>query len=142
MTSRDLRCPEVIPKWRHLTGSHQEVAVEGQKLLYTVYFTSYKAVTRMGGSHLTGNDEAWLQVTVSDPEKTSLDRKSPGSCLEGKKLAYTVHFTSYKAVTCRRRQSRWREWHHVTSGDQRWPGSDVIRRKSPPSGCRRPKPPV
>jgi len=32
MTSRDFRWPEVTLKWRHLTGSHLEVAVEGQKL--------------------------------------------------------------------------------------------------------------
>jgi len=32
MTSRDLRWPEETLKWRHLTGSPLEVAVEGQKL--------------------------------------------------------------------------------------------------------------
>jgi len=44
-------------------------------------------------------------VTGSDPEVTSLDRKSPEVAVEGLKLAYTVHFASYKAVA-RRRQSR------------------------------------
>jgi len=72
MTSRDLRWPEVTRKWRHLTGSLVEVAVEGRK------------------------------------------------------LAYTVHFTSYKAVAHGRRQSRDKKWRHVTSGDWKWPGSDVI----------------
>jgi len=72
MTSRELRWPEVTCKWRHLVGSHLEVAVEG-----------------------------W-------------------------KVVYTVDFASYKAVALRRRQSRDRKWRHVTSGDRKWPGSDVI----------------
>jgi len=72
-TSRDLRWPEVTWKWRHLIGSHLEVA------------------------------------------------------LEDRKLAYTVCLTSYKAIAYRRRQSRDRKWRHVTSGDTKWPGSDVIR---------------
>jgi len=45
-TSRDLRWREVARKWRHLTGSYLEVAVEGQKMVYTVRFTSYKTVAR------------------------------------------------------------------------------------------------
>jgi len=45
-------------------------------------------------------------VTESDSEVTSFDGKSPGSAVEGQKLAYTLHFTSYKAVAHRRRQSR------------------------------------
>ena len=45
-TSSYLRLPKVTRKWRHLTGSHQEVAAEGRKLAYTVHFTSYKAVAR------------------------------------------------------------------------------------------------
>ena len=28
---------------------------------------------------MTGNDVTWIEVTVSDPEVTSFDRKSPGS---------------------------------------------------------------
>jgi len=46
MTSRDLRRPEVMRKWRHLTASHLEVAVQGRKLAYTVRFTFYKAIAR------------------------------------------------------------------------------------------------
>ena len=29
---------------------------------------------------MTGNDVTWLEVTGSDQEVTSFDRKSPGSC--------------------------------------------------------------
>jgi len=72
MTSHDLRWPEVTQKWCHFIGSHLEVAEEGQK------------------------------------------------------LAYTVHYTSCKAVAHRRRQSRDRKWRHLTSGDRKWPWSDVI----------------
>jgi len=72
MTLRDLRRQDVIRKWRHLTGSHLEVAVEGQK------------------------------------------------------LAYTLRLTFYKAVARRKRHSHDRKWRHVTSGDRKWPGRDVI----------------
>jgi len=68
MTSRDLRWPEVTRKWRHLTGSHLKVAVQGSKPTYTVHFTSYKAVACRRQSR----DRKWRHVT-------SGDRKWPGS---------------------------------------------------------------
>ena len=46
MMSCDLGWPEVTLKWRHLTESNLEVAVEGLKLAHTVCFTSYKVVAR------------------------------------------------------------------------------------------------
>jgi len=125
MTSRDLRWPEVTRKWRDLTGSHLEVALEGRKLEYTVHFTSYNAVDRRRRQSC---DRKWRHVTSddgSDPEVTSFDRKSAGRGCRRPKTGYTVHFTSYKAVA-RRRQSRDRKWRHVTSGDRKGPGSDVI----------------
>jgi len=72
MTSRDLRWPEATRKWRHLTRSYLEVAVEYQK------------------------------------------------------LAYAIHYSSYKAVARRKRQLRDKKWRPVTSGDRKWPASDVI----------------
>jgi len=45
----------VTRKGGYLTGSHLEVAVEDRKLVYTVHFTSYKAVARRK-SHMTGNN--------------------------------------------------------------------------------------
>ena len=53
---------------------------------------------------MTGNDVTSPQVT-SDPEVTSFDEKSLEVAVEGRKLAYTVHFTPCKAVARRRRQS-------------------------------------
>ena len=41
----------------------------------------------------------------SDPEATSFDGSYPEVAVEGRKLAYTVHFTTYKAVA-RRGRSR------------------------------------
>ena len=58
-----------------------------------------------GVSHMTGNDVTLPQVTGSDPEVTSSDRNLEGA-VGGRKLAYTVRFTSYKAVARRRRHSR------------------------------------
>jgi len=181
MTSRELKWPKVTQKWRHLTGSHLKVDVEGRKLTYTVHFTSSKAVARRRRLWRNRKCRHGPQVTKSDPEVTSFDRKSPaGGCrrvktavycifhflqgcssqeeavtwqkvtsrdlkwpevtrkwrhftgsnlemaVEGRKPAYTVDFTSYKAVARRRRQSRDMKWRHVTSGERKWPGSDVI----------------
>ena len=55
---------------------------------------------------MTANDVTSPQVTESDPEVTSFDRKSPEGTVEGRKLTYTVRFTSYKAVARRRMRSR------------------------------------
>jgi len=46
MTSRDLTCPEVTQKWRHLSVSHLERAVKGVWIELWVRFSSNKAVTR------------------------------------------------------------------------------------------------
>jgi len=128
MTSRDLRWPEVTRKWRHLTGSHIEGAVEGRKLAYTLHFTSYKAVAHRRRSHMTGNDVTWPKVTGSDIEVTSFDRKSPGSgCRMPNTGEYcTFHFLQgcslqEEAVTRQEmtsRDLRWQEvilkWRHLT----------------------------
>ena len=50
---------------------------------------------------MTGNDVTWPQVTGSDSEVTSFDRKSLEVAVEGRKLAYTVRVTSHKAVARR-----------------------------------------
>jgi len=75
----------------------------------------------------------WQVMTSRDlrwPEVSRKCRHLTGSHLEvaveGRKLAYTLHFISYKAVVRRRRQSRDRKWRHVTSNDRKWHGSDVI----------------
>jgi len=167
-------------KWRHLTGSHLEVGVEGRKLTYIVRLTSYKALARRRQSR----DRKWRHLISGNlrwPEGDVIDRKSPGSgcrrsktcvfcafnflqgcCLQeeavtwqemtwrdlrwpevtrkwrqlagsdlevavgSRKLAYTVRLTSYKAVARRRRQSLDRKWRQVTSGDRKWPRTDVI----------------
>jgi len=115
------------------------------------------------GSHGTENDVT-SQVIGSDPEVTSLDRKSPKSgcrrpktrensrlwriCLltrqevtrkwrhftgshlevavESRKQASLMRLIFYKALAGRKRQSGDRKWHHVTSGDRKWPKSNVI----------------
>ena len=75
----------------------------------------------------------WLEVTRKWRYLTGNHQKVAA---EGRKLAYTVHFTTYKAEARRRRQTRGGKWCHVTSGDRKWPRSDSFDRKSPGSGCR------
>jgi len=55
---------------------------------------------------VTGNHVTRPQVTASDMEVTSFGRKSLEAAVEGCKLAYTVHFTSYKTVSRCSWQSR------------------------------------
>jgi len=126
MTSRDLWWPKVTRKWRHLNGSHLEVAVEGRILAYTVHFTFYKAVARFRRQscdrkwrHVTSFDRKWPRSDVIWPEVTwngCRRLKSGVNC--------TFHFL--QVVTRRKRQSRDSKWRHVTLGDRKWPGSDVI----------------
>jgi len=125
MTSRDLKLPEVTRKLRHLTGSHLEVAVESQRLAYTMRFTSYNAAARR---RMQSRDGEWRHVTSGDRkwhEVTAFYRNLEVA-VEGWKLGYTVRFTSYKAVACRRRQSHDMKWRHVIWNDRKWCGSDVI----------------
>jgi len=123
MTSRDLMWPEVTRKWHHFTGSHLEVAIKGRKLVNTVHFTSCKAVPHR---RRQSPDRKWRYVSSGDRKWRHLIGSHLEVSVEGQRLANTVHFTSSKAVARRRRQSRYRKWRHVTSGDRKWPGSDVI----------------
>jgi len=135
MTSRDLKWPEVTRKWRDLTGSRQEVAVEGLKLAYTVHFTLYKAVARR---RRQSRDKKWRHMTSGDrrrPEVTSFDRKSPRSGCRRQKIGVycTFHFLQN---CCSQEEVTWQE---MTSRDLRWPEVTSFDWKSPGSGCRRPK---
>jgi len=118
MTSRDLRWPKQTRKWRHLTGSYLRVAVEDQKLTYKIISFPTRRSSAGGISHVRGNDVTWRQVTGSDPEVTSFDRKSLGSgCKRSKTRVYcTFHYlkgcsSQEKAVT----------WQEITSRDLRLP---------------------
>jgi len=88
---------------------------------------------------VTRNDVTSPQVTGSYPEVTSFDCKLPGSNCRKPKHTYCVHFTSYKGVARKRRQSR--TGNEVTSPQVTGSYREVTSfdRKSPGSGCRRPK---
>jgi len=110
-------------KWRYLTGSQLKMALEGRKLLYTVHYTSYKAVAQ----RMPWRDRRWRcpQMTGSELDVTSFNQKSHESGCRGPKTGITVHFTSYKVVARKRRPSRDRRLRHTTSGDRKWSKSDV-----------------
>jgi len=104
--SRDMKWwPEMTQKLRNLTGSSFELGVKGRKLLYTLHFTSYKAVAR---SRRHSRVRKWLHMTSGDRKYRNW-RHLAGCHLEvaveGRKLAYTVHFSSYKTVARSRRRS-------------------------------------
>jgi len=84
---------------------------------------------------MTSRDLRWPEVTLSYviwPGHLEV-------ALEDRKLAYTVHFTTYKPVSRRRRQSHDRKWHHMTSVNGSGPKVTLFDRKSPWSVCRGPK---
>jgi len=113
VTRSDVICPEVTWKW-----------LRRLKTFYTLHFTSCKTVARSRtDSHRTENYVTWPQVSGSDLEVTSFDRKSPGSGYRNHEthVYCTFHF---KAVAQGGRQSRDRKC-HVTSGYRKSPGSDV-----------------
>ena len=82
MTGNDVTWPEV-------TGSDPEVTSFDQKspgsgcsrpeIKFWVRLRSYMAVTPRRWHHVTVKDVTWPEVTESDPEGTSFDRKSPRS---------------------------------------------------------------
>jgi len=125
--SRDLRRAEVTRTWRHLTGSHLEVAVDGRKLAYTVHFTSYKAVAHR---RRQSRDKKWRYVNSGHRRWLGSDVIWPEVTWKCQWKAENLHIlyisSSYKAVARMRRQSLVRKWRHVPSGDLKWPGSDVI----------------
>jgi len=123
--------------WPHVTGSDPEVTSFDRKspgsgcrrpktgAYCTFRFlqgcsSQEKAVT---WQEMTSRDLRWPEVTRKWCHLTGCHLEV---AVEGRKLAYSVHLTSYKAVARRRRQSRDRKWHHVTSGGRKSPGSDVI----------------
>jgi len=129
MTSRDLRWPQV-------TFDRKSPGSGFRKPQTRVYFiqgcnSQEEAVTCQEMTSVTSGDRNW-------PGVTSFNRKSPGSGCRKPKLASSVHFTSNKAVA-RRRQSPDRKWRHVTYGDRKWLGSDVIWWEITWKCCRRPK---
>jgi len=127
MTTRDLRWPKVTRKWRHLTASHIRSGCRRPKSgeYCTFHFLQgcswqEEAVTC---KEMTSRDLRWRKVTRKWRHLTGSHLEVAVEC---RKLANTVHFTSYEAVVCRRRQSRDRKWRHVTSSNRKWPGSDAI----------------
>jgi len=118
MTSRHLRWLEVTLKWRHFTVSHLEVAVEGQKLAYTVPLTSYKAVARR---RRQSSDWKWRHVTSGNrklPGSYVIWPEAPGSdCRRTKSCVYCT-FPFLQGCSSQQEAVTWQE---MTSHDLRWP---------------------
>jgi len=101
-----------------------------------VCLTSYKAVARrrrQPHDSKMSHGLMWLEVTRKWRHLTGSHLEVT---VEGRKLASLVRLTYYKAVACRRFQSRDREWRHITSHHWKWFGHDVILRGVPES-CRK-----
>jgi len=116
-SSRDLRRPEVIRKWHHLSGSLLEVAIEVRKLAYTVRLVSYKAVARRRSQWRDRKRRPWPQETGGDPEVSSFDRKSPGSGCRTLKTGVYCAFDFLQGCCLQEDALKWQE---MTSRDLRW----------------------
>jgi len=81
---------------------------------------------------MTSRDLRWPEVTLKWRHLTGIHLEV---AVEKRKLTYSVNLTSYITVACSIRQSR----HKMTSSDLNSPEVTSIERKSPGSGCRRPK---
>ena len=84
---------------------------------------------------MTGNDVTWLEVTGSDQEVTSFDRKSPGS--GGRRVINQVlgMFELLQGCNSQEMAVTSQEGHHVTGTNPEVTSFDP---KSPGGGCRRP----
>jgi len=134
------RSPEVTRKWRNMTRSNPEVTSFHRNLpgsgCRMPKIRVYCAFHYLQGCNTHQEAVMWHEMTSRDlmwPEVTWKWCHLTGSHLEvaveGRKLTYTVHFISYKDAARSRRQSLDRKWCHVTSGDWKWHGSDVISRE-------------
>jgi len=110
-------------KWRHLTASHLEVAVEGRELAFCVHLSFYEALTRRRWLHVTGNDVTWPHVAGSNPEVTSFDRKSPRS---GCRRHISRVLGTFELLQRCNSQEVAVTWQELASRDRKLPGSDVI----------------
>jgi len=66
---------------------------------------------------MMSRDLRWPEVTR---KRRHLTMSHLEMAVEGWKLMYASHFTSYKAVACSRRQSHGRKWRHTTLVDRKW----------------------
>jgi len=131
VTGNDIKLPQVSASDPEVTSFQRKLPGSGCRRPNTVLcprLCSYRAITQRCGSHVTENNVTSPQVTGSEPEVMSFNRKWPRSGCRRLKtsILFLFVFMLYKAVARRRRQSRDRKWRHVTSGDRKWPGSDVI----------------
>jgi len=120
MMSRDLRWLEVTRKWPRICCRRPKAGV----------YCTFHFLQGVARWTRQPRDRKRRHVTSGDRKWPMKRRYLTGSYLEVavqcRKLAYTVHITSYKTVARRRRLSRDRKWRHVTSGDWKWQRSDVI----------------
>jgi len=125
--------------WPHLTGSDWEVTSFDQKSIGSGCRRPKTSISCafdfLQGCSSQQEAVTWQEMTSRDLRWPEVARKChlPGSHLEvfvGRKQAYAVCFTSYKDLARWRKQSRDRKWRHVTSGERKWPGSDVIWREA------------
>jgi len=120
MMAHDLWWQKVTRNWRHLAGSHLKVAVEGQKLAYTLHFISYKAVSCRRRQSRDRKSRPWPHWIGSDPEVTSFDRKSPGSSCTKVKTRLLCTFFYLQGCSSQEEAGTDRKWHYVTYGDREW----------------------
>jgi len=85
---------------------------------------------------VTGNDVTWPQVIGSYSEVTSFDRKSTGSGCRRLKTGICCAFDFQPGFSSQEEAVTSQE---MTSRELRWPEVTSFVRKSPRSGCRRPK---
>jgi len=139
----DVTSPQVTGSAPKVTSFDQKSSGSGCRRPKTRVFCTFHFL-----QGCTSQEEAVTlqEMTSRDlrrPKVTMKWRHLTGSILEvavkGQKLSHRVHFIFYKAVACRRRQSRDREWRHVTSGDWKCPEVTSFDRNSTWSGCRRSK---
>jgi len=115
--------------WLHVIGSDLEMTsfywkslgsgLEGRKLGFCVYLSSYKAVTHRKWQ---SRDRKWRHVTSCYRNWPGSDVILPEVLWSGckmSKVGFCITFSCYRAVTCRKWQSRDSNWRHVTSRDRK-----------------------
>jgi len=76
--------------------------------------------TRRSSQGRQSRERKWRHMTSGDRKWRHLTGSHLKVAVEGRKLAYTVRFTSYKAVARGRNQSHDGKWRHMTLCDRKW----------------------
>jgi len=136
MTRNDVPWPQVAGSDSEVTSFDRKSTGSDCRRLKTGVYFAFDFLQGFSSQEAVQDDFTWRQVTGSYSELTSFDRKSLGS---GYRIRETCVHCAFDFLQGCSSQEDAVTWQEMTSRHLRWPEVTSFDRKSPESGCRRPK---